>query len=166
MKTIFLIGFMGSGKSSIGEALAKQINKPSLDSDKLVEEVNQETIPAIFNREGEAGFRVKETSALERAAMKDAVISTGGGIVERPQNKVIMNQNGIIIYLHTAFETIVDRLKEDETRPLWNQDLEKRKALYEKRLPRYKEWADYVIQTDDMDVEAIVEKINSLLMKS
>ena len=166
MVNIYLIGFMGSGKSSVGKELATSLGVSFIDTDSYIEEVTQKSIPAIFAEQGEDGFRSHESDALERLSTKEAVIATGGGIIEIPENKDIMTKNGIIVYLHTNFDTISKRLQEDENRPLWNQDLDKRKALYERRLSLYRQFAHYVVETDDKEVETLIHELKGVIKSS
>ncbi|WP_160909437.1 shikimate kinase [Pontibacillus yanchengensis] len=160
---IYLIGFMGSGKSSVGKNLATSLGISFFDTDSYIEEYTEKAIPAIFADEGEEGFRHYESNALEQLSGIEAVVATGGGIIEKTRNKDIMDEDGIIVYLHTNFETISQRLQEDKNRPLWNQDLNKRKALYERRLPMYKQFSHYIVETDDKEVEDIIYEIEDVM---
>ncbi|WP_345239643.1 shikimate kinase [Pontibacillus salipaludis] len=159
MQNIYLIGFMGSGKSSVGKRLAERLQKPFIDLDQFIEEKNEKSIPDIFAEGGEASFREYEAEALNSVKNKGAVIATGGGIIETTGNQAIMDNSGKIIYLHTDFDSIIERLQEDPNRPLWNQDHTKRRALFEKRLPTYKQWADVTVNTSDQAVDEIVVQV-------
>lgn len=150
---------MGSGKSSVGKQLAERLQKPFIDLDQSIEERNGKSIPDIFAEGGEASFRKYEAEALRAVKSKGAVIATGGGIIETPGNQAVMESSGEIIYLHTDFDTIIERLQEDPNRPLWNQDHTKRRALFEKRLPTYKQWADVTVNTTDRTVDEIVVQV-------
>ncbi|KGX90880.1 shikimate kinase [Pontibacillus halophilus JSM 076056 = DSM 19796] len=163
MKPCFLIGFMGSGKSSVGRALSEQLDCAFIDTDEEIERLAGMSIPEIFEREGEAGFRQRETETLRSILHSRAVISTGGGIIERDENVEYMRGQGNVLFLNAQFQTISDRLEEDENRPLWNQELQKRKDLYMRRLPAYQTAAHYVVETDDRSVEAIVSEVMSVL---
>ncbi len=164
MKNIVLIGFMGSGKTSVGRELAEQKDLYFIDLDKKIEESSGLTIPYIFETEGETGFRKRETEALRALSnQEDTVISTGGGIVERPENKSILSECGTVIYLHASFEEIASRLNEDESRPLWKKPENERRELFEKRLPFYQGWADHVVETDSTTLHNVVNDIKALI---
>lgn len=158
MKKIYLIGFMGSGKSTIGSELSKKDSLTFVDTDQFIEEKYKTRIARIFEEDGEETFRNYEVETLKDLIDFD-VIATGGGIIERKENKVTMEKNGVIIYLHTSFKEIDSRLKNDVDRPLWNNDMDNKMALYKRRIPLYKDFADHVIQTDDKTVEEIVREI-------
>lgn len=162
MKTIFLIGFMGSGKSTVASELAKSTIKTYIDTDDYIEEVYQEKIVNIFKRHGEDVFRTYEIAALKEVGSYD-VVSTGGGIVEKEENLHTMKENGIIIYLETSFEEITNRLKNDADRPLWDNEVTEKIKLYERRIPIYEQYADYVIETNNKTVNDIVKDINAIL---
>lgn len=162
MKTIFLIGFMGSGKSTVASELAKSTLKTYIDTDDYIEEVYQEKIVNIFKRHGEDVFRTYEIAALKEVGSYD-VVSTGGGIVEKEENLHTMKENGIIIYLETSFEEITNRLKNDADRPLWDNEVTEKIKLYERRIPIYEQYADYVIETNNKTVNDIVKDINAIL---
>ncbi|MFD2045993.1 shikimate kinase [Ornithinibacillus salinisoli] len=157
MECIYLIGFMGSGKSTIGKLLSRVLDVPFMDTDEYIVEKNQMKINDIFEKEGEIAFRNYESQALK--ASKSGVISTGGGIVENEDNMKWMKQNGVIVYLQTSFEEISNRLKEDPTRPLWNKRIKERHELFHQRCNMYSKCADYIVTTDKKSVENIVDDI-------
>lgn len=162
MKTIYLIGFMGCGKSTVGQHLSKAIGGKFVDSDQYIEEKHGQVIADIFKAFGEDTFRTYESEALKELGTYD-VVSTGGGIVERRENLHSMNKNGTIVYLETPFDEIVERLKSDVTRPLWNSnEVDKMKALYNRRIKLYEQFADVVINTDGKTIEVIVSEIVGL----
>lgn len=157
MKTIYIIGFMGSGKSSVGHELAKSLNKSYIDTDDYVEEKHGK-ISEIFQEKGEKTFRLYEIDALKETS-NFKVVSTGGGIVEKQENFKTMKKNGIIFYLHTSFEEIANRLGQDVNRPLWNKAVEDQVNLYNRRIPIYKEFSDYMIDTDQKSIQDVVNEI-------
>ncbi len=164
MNNIVLIGFMGSGKSSVGKKLAEQTHRTYIDLDQKIEEDTGDIIPNIFKNEGEEGFRKRETEVLRALSSRDdTVISTGGGIVERAENHDVLKAHGPVIYLHASFEEISARLEDDESRPLWSKPEAERKNLLEKRLPIYKGWANYLVQTDQKSIIDVVNEIESLI---
>lgn len=158
MKTVYLIGFMGSGKSTIGQELAKKLNRTYVDTDQFIVETHQREIADIFRENGENTFREYEIDALKRVSIYE-VVSTGGGIVERNENLQTMQKNGLIIYLHASFQEIANRLEKDETRPLWNNDIEGKLNLYKRRIKMYEKYADHLIHTDGRSIDEIIHEI-------
>ena len=159
---IILIGFMGSGKSTIGRILAQKLNNSYfLDTDNLIENFENRTISKIFEEDGEEYFREAEKRVFEwiKENVKNSVISTGGGLPIFVKN---INTAGIVIYLKVKFEEIVKRLdeKEIQKRPLF-RDLNKAKELFEKRDKIYTNLADYVIENRNIQesIEKILKKI-------
>lgn len=157
MERIFLIGFMGSGKSTIGSELCARLHADFADTDAYIEEMQGRLIKDIFAVEGEAYFRDLETRAIQEVS--GTVVSTGGGIVERKENITAMKERGKIVYLHASFPEISRRLAGDETRPLWKQDEQEKEKLFNRRQPLYEEAADLTVKTDGKDVEQIVSDI-------
>ncbi|HEY4602627.1 MAG TPA: shikimate kinase [Cerasibacillus sp.] len=163
MTIVYLVGFMGSGKSTIAKRLSQLWNKPYADTDQEIEQTYDKTIPDIFSEEGEHVFRDYETNILKK--VNKPIVATGGGIVERIDNIHLMKQNGVIIYLHTSFSEIADRLKHDMNRPLWEQSLKDRKALYKRRQQMYEGCADIIIHTDQKDINTVAQEIMDWLNK-
>lgn len=162
MSTIYLIGFMGSGKSTIGKALSRAMNGSYVDTDAYIEEKHQQHIKDMFAELGEDVFRTYESEALKELTSFD-IVSTGGGIVEREENITVMRENGKIVYLQADFTDIIERLQHDDTRPLWNPDeIDSMKALFERRQAMYKEAADITIHTSGKAILDIVEEIRQL----
>lgn len=163
MKSIYLVGFMGSGKTSIALALKDKLGWKSQDTDELIEEEYHQSIPTIFKDKGEQVFRDYETAILKNTNQKQTVIATGGGIIERKENREFLKQHGIVIFLDTSWEEIVKRLSDDGSRPIWsNKNMDKKKLLKE-RLPKYKEVADIIIKTDQKSIDVITDEIISNL---
>ncbi|MCA0986003.1 shikimate kinase [Guptibacillus algicola] len=164
MKAIYLTGFMGSGKTSVASALAKELSMPFIDTDeKIVSEIGKE-IPDIFEEEGEEAFRSYETAILEKLPEEDVIISTGGGIILKEVNRNLMKQNGMVVYLHCEAEEIVKRLEGDSSRPLLEvKDRSERVAkIFSERLSRYKD-AHVEIDTTHRTIEEIVKEIVALI---
>ena len=130
---VYLIGMMGSGKSTIGKILAQKLNYRFFDTDILIEKVAQRTIPEIFATEGESYFRDLETKVLqELSAYNHSAIATGGGIVEKPVNWSFLRQ-GLIVWLDADLEVLQQRVAQDTNRPLAGKLkllLAKRRSLY------------------------------------
>ncbi|MGC4376543.1 shikimate kinase [Fictibacillus sp. Mic-4] len=140
MRAIYLTGFMGAGKTTIGTVLGEKLSVPVIDTDHYIEEWKGKRIADIFGQEGEHAFRQYETEALLLLPKADAVIMTGGGLPLKEANREMMNAAGTIVYLHCDFEVIVKRLEEDQTRPLFNKHRkEEMRALYEARRPAYEQ---------------------------
>ena len=170
-KHIYLIGFMGSGKSTIGNQLADALSRPFLDTDVLIEQLTERAIPDTFKSHGEAYFRKLETEIVEKAAEDSpAVIALGGGAFTIQRNRDIVSQASISIYLKWTTDTLFIRLKESRNRPLlypYNADelyayiedlLNSRKAFYE--------MADIIIEGESYEsesalVQAIIEKLGT-----
>lgn len=161
MKNIYLIGFMGSGKSSVGRCLSQSLNCDYIDTDCVVEEKNNKIIADIFSQEGEGAFRTYESNVLNEIPNENCIVSTGGGIVMNNANIKQMNHNGIVVYLETSFATIDERLKTDLSRPLWNQNKQKQKQLFEKRSELYRNCADVTVKTDDKIIDTIAMEVRS-----
>ncbi len=159
---IYLIGMMGSGKTTIGQELAGRLNLPLVELDKAIEKVGM-SIPEIFERYGEAGFRDMETEAVRStAAHAQAVISTGGGVILRPENVSIMNENGVVVYLKGNIETLIKNLTNGRaSRPLLKEGNLRKNicSLMAIRAEKYMKASTYVIEVDDLTPAGITDKI-------
>lgn len=160
VKNVVLIGFMGTGKSTIGKALAGRLGWQFVDTDQKVEERQGITISEMFATLGESAFRQVESDTLDRVLEQSAqVISTGGGAVLAERNRLSMKKDGYVIALKAAEETIIERVKHDQSRPLVQGDVEERvHKLLETRRNAY-DFADLIIDTTGVSVEEIVEQI-------
>lgn len=161
---IILIGFMGCGKTTLGNQIANKYKLDFVDTDSLIEENSNLKISEIFSRYGEEYFRKLETSTLENLVdnTKNIVISTGGGMVMREENVKLLKKIGKIIYLKTSKEELISRLYNDDNRPLLkdknlNQVID---DLLLVREPVYKASADYIIQTDGKTIEILLNEID------
>lgn len=149
LPAIFLVGPMGAGKTTIGKLLAKSLGRQFVDCDWYIVNQTGADIPWIFEKEGEAGFRDRETRALmDLTAMPNIIMATGGGAVGRSQNRTLL-KNGLVIYLDASVETQLARTKKDKNRPLLQSDNPKAvlESLYEQRNPLYREVADIIVPT-------------------
>ena len=165
-RNIFIIGPMGSGKTTIGRQLAARLGKPFYDSDREIEKRTGVDVALIFEIEGEEGFRQRETKMIgELAAMDDIVLATGGGVVLSKDNRTCLQNNGRIVYLKSSPQKLFDRTIKDKTRPLLNTEdrMTKINELLEKRGPLYEELADLIICTDNRHVKQIVNTISRQL---
>lgn len=166
---IVLVGPMGAGKSTVGRYLASRLSYSFVDTDHLIEERAGADIPWIFDVEGEAGFRVRETAILDTLqGVESHVIATGGGIVIRPENHVRLNNLGTVIYLIASVEQLLSRTSKDKKRPLLQvADPKSRiQELLRERDPLYRQLADYVLQTDGRSSKWVVQHILQWLAAS
>ena len=158
---IILIGFMGSGKTTVGRLLAKKLNFDFVEMDKLIIGQQGKTINQIFNEVGEEGFRLLESQISKDLRKKEnVVISTGGGVVINKINTDNLKKNGTIVFLKTSFSEIKKRLKHAADRPLF-RNLKSAEALFNIRQNLYTESADLVVNTDGKSVERITNEIIS-----
>ena len=162
-KSVILIGFMGSGKTTVGMKLSYKLRISVEDTDKLIERREGRTISEIFAKEGEEAFRRMETNLLKELSENPhgRILSVGGGTPTRPENRKLLRKCGTVIYLRVRPETVYERIKDDKTRPLLQcEDPMKRITdLLESRKEYYEECADLIIDVDGMEVSEIVEKI-------
>ena len=159
---IVLIGFMGSGKTTVGKALSEKCGREFLDTDALIEAEEGRKISEIFAKEGEGHFRTLENATLRRLLeSEDKIISTGGGIVTSVDNRKLLKDAGRVVYLRVKPETVVKRLKGDESRPLLlgEDKLEKVERLLSARRMLYEEVADLIIDVDNLTAAEIADKI-------
>lgn len=159
---IFLIGFMGSGKSTISRFLTTAYSMDVIEMDELIAEREQMSIPDIFAAHGEEYFRELETKLLtEIQGMKNVVVSCGGGVALRECNVEKMRKNGRIILLAASPETILERVKNNGDRPILNghMNVEYIAKLMEQRREKYEAAADITIQTDGKSAHEICEEL-------
>ena len=165
---IVLVGPMGSGKSTVGRALARRLGVPHIDTDDRVVETAGRSIPEIFESEGEERFRALESAALSSAMAIPAVISTGGGVVVSEANRtLLMDADAMVVWLDGSIDALVARVGSGRNRPLLQGDV--RTALTEKlaeRNPGYAEVADVRVDTTGMRhadcVEAVVAALDGV----
>ncbi len=166
---IYLIGPMGSGKSTIGKLLSQTLGYEFVDSDHHVEASTGVNIPYIFEMEGEEGFRERESRAIEElCAKKKIVLATGGGAVLRLENRQKLRENSVVFYLNVSPETQFERVRFDQQRPLLKHEDPKSvlQQLYDLRDPLYREIADYIIYSDNIPPKVVVGGIiESILEK-
>jgi shikimate kinase len=161
-RSIALIGLSGTGKSSVGRLLAERLGWPLLDTDALIVQSAGRTIAQIFAAEGEARFRDMEAAALVQALEgPPAVVATGGGIVLRPENRTLLHQRALVVWLDAPTTVLVARLQvHDEQRPLLQGDAVARlEALRAARAALYAEVAELQIETDARTIEAICGEV-------
>ncbi|MDD2706536.1 MAG: shikimate kinase [Verrucomicrobiae bacterium] len=140
MKNLVLLGFMGSGKTTVGQMAARELGLRFVDTDQVIEQQEKLPISEIFARSGETIFRDIESRVItELSGQSGLVIATGGGVVLRPANLSALEGNGILIHLHTNASTVYDRTKRHTHRPLLQTDDPRRRIqeLLEQRQPLY-----------------------------
>lgn len=160
---LILIGFMGSGKSSVGVKLAKALHMPFVDTDQLIEDREGCSVSSIFKKYGEETFRSMETELLKSLAnMKEPrVISTGGGLPLREENAILLKKLGLVVWLEVSKDTVLRRLKHDTTRPLLQgADVEEKvESLLSERKDLYKRAADVTVNVNQSNLTDIVMEI-------
>lgn len=157
---IFIIGFMGAGKTHTALKLANELGVAHIDSDAEIETMEEMSISEIFDRYGESYFRYREKSWLDNLAISAAVISCGGGLPCYHDNILTLKRKGIVIYLHTTVETILKRLKNDLNRPLNRGKTEAEIIQLKTKRELYYQMANILIQ----DAHDIL-KIKSMIAK-
>ena len=162
MRNLILVGPMGAGKSTIGRLLAKELHLPFKDSDKEIEVRTGANIPWIFDKEGEPGFRDRETAMIVELCHENGIVlATGGGAVMRAENRQALRNGGRVVYLHASIEQQVARTSRDRNRPLLrNANPEKiLRDLLAIRDPLYSEIAALVVETDERPPRMVVMDI-------
>ena len=168
MKTLFFIGFMGTGKTSVSAALGRMLNLPVIEMDEQISRNEGMTIPEIFAQKGESHFRQCETALLEGLATESAcLVSCGGGVAMRQKNVDAMRRCGTVVLLTARPEVILERVKDSDERPL----LQGRKnvtdiaALMAQRRSAYEAAADVTVDTSDLTIEevcrAVLRQVNT-----
>ncbi len=165
-RNVFLIGLMGSGKTTVGRALAKKLNKRFIDSDQEIEARTGASISLIFEIEGEASFRQREAEVIaDLTAEHDIVLATGGGVVLNARSRALLASRGTVVYLRASVNSILQRTSHDKSRPLLQTADPRRRVeeLARQREPLYTEIADIVIDTGRPNVQFLVQSILSQL---
>lgn len=161
---IFLTGFMGAGKSTVGKMLARQINWPFIDLDQVIEDIENRSIHEIFQRSGEEYFRKTESQVLKALVTTKTIYATGGGMVLSELNREVMRSLGKVVYLKTSWPFLQKRLQYSHDRPLVNmkknwQELE---LVWKYRQKFYND-ADLIVVTDHLTPSQVASKIASSL---
>ena len=163
-RRIVLIGYRGTGKSSIGKALALQTGQSHLDTDQLIVDATGKTIPEIFNSEGEAGFREIEQHVIARIPSGAGIISTGGGAVIRPANVQMLRMNSVIVLLTSKPEIIFKRIHKTDRPSLTGlPPKEEIENVLEERMPTYRSAADFVLDTSTTTAREAATQILELI---
>lgn len=165
---LFLIGFMGTGKSTVAAELSARLFRDVLEMDETIEKRRGMSIPDIFSRHGEPYFRQLETSLLkETGDTGNCIVSCGGGVALRKENVEEMKKSGKIVLLTARPETILLRVMDDDSRPLLqgHKNTADITALIESRRTAYEAAADIIVATDDKTAPEIAEEILTVLKK-
>jgi shikimate kinase len=166
---IFLTGPMGSGKSAVGRHLARLMRFTFYDSDADIEAKTGVDIAYIFDKEGEAGFRLREKESIDRLTRLDGVVlATGGGAVIDADNRRVLAERGAVVYLETSVEQQLERTRHGRHRPLLNDTdpEEKLKELMLRRAALYAQIADLTVSTDGRRVQLVAEEIYQALRRA
>ncbi len=160
---VVLVGPMGSGKTTVGRRLASEMKRQFFDTDHEIIDKTGVTIECIFDIEGEKGFRRRESKMLEDLCnMNNVVLATGGGIVLKPENRVLLKKSGLVFYLSSSIEQLVRRTAKSKTRPLLEQSLDREKTIRELVSDRddlYREVASSVVDTTGKRLYEVVKII-------
>jgi shikimate kinase len=165
-QNVFLIGLMGSGKTTIGQLLAKRLHLPFIDSDHELEQRTGVSVSTIFEIEGETAFRVREAAIIDELTRGESlVLGTGGGAVLDRHTREVLRGRGTVIYLHSTAEISYDRVRRNRDRPLLmvTDPLARLRQLYEIRHPLYLETAHHVIESYRDRPTAVVNEIETAL---
>lgn len=160
-RNLILVGLMGAGKSAIGKLVATQLGLPYIDTDHEIESAAQMSIADIFAAYGEPEFRALETRVIERVlADGPAIVSTGGGAFINPVNRELIARSGLSLWLKADLETLWDRVKRRQTRPLLKTENPKQtlKDLMDRRYPVYEE-ADITVHSRNVRKEAVMRDV-------
>ena len=164
-KTVFFVGFMGAGKTSVARKLARNAGVAAVDMDTYIERRCDMKVKDIFAESGEAGFRAIETDVLrELATGESRLVSCGGGVVLAPENRAILKEHGFVVYLQVTAAEAASRISDLSTRPLFG-DLDQAEAVIQSRLPLYEEVADITVNTAGRGTGSIARETFTLLKK-
>ena len=160
---IFLVGPMGVGKTTIGRQLARELDKTFYDSDHEIEARTGADIPLIFDLEGEQGFRKREQDVIdELTELENIVLATGGGAVLSEANRNRLTQRGMVVYLQSDLDSLLERTHKDRNRPLLHSDEPPDtilRRLLQEREPFYLQVADFVIDTGQNSIRNVIKAI-------
>jgi shikimate kinase len=166
---IFLVGLMGAGKTSVGKLLARRLGKTFVDADHEIERVTGVRIPLIFEIEGEAGFRGRESKILaELTTRSHIVLATGGGAILLEQNRRLLSECGTVVYLRATPQDLWHRTRHDRNRPLLHtvNPLAKLNELFVERDPLYRAVAHLVVDTGNQSLSSLAHRLEQKLSHS
>ncbi|MCW5627177.1 MAG: shikimate kinase [Burkholderiales bacterium] len=159
---------MGAGKTSVGKLLAKRLGRAFHDTDHIIEARTGVKIPTIFEIEGEAGFRARESLVLDEfTRMPDIVLATGGGAILAAENRAMLSSRGTVVYLRASVDDLWNRTRNDRNRPLLQTaDPRARLAqLLEQRDPLYREAAHLIMDTGTQSLKVLVDRLEAQLCR-
>ena len=166
LKNLFLVGPMGAGKSAVGRQLARLTHLDFVDSDEEIESRTGVDIPFIFEKEGEAGFRKRETTVIDELSSREGIVmATGGGAVVNPDSRSRLGARGFVVYLYTSVKQQLERTQRGRNRPMLESN-DKEQVLEElmaQRDPMYREIADLIVDTDGRRVQTVAREIHEAL---
>lgn len=163
---LFLIGPMGSGKSSIGRRLGEHFGMPCVDLDHAIEQRSGASVATIFELEGETGFRHRESAMLAELASRDGIVlATGGGAILAPENRAVLRARGFVVWLETTVDEQLQRLARDRQRPLLAVTDRRTRLddLAAARDPVYRELADLAVSSEGESAQHAATRIAALL---
>jgi shikimate kinase len=163
---IFLVGMMGAGKTTLGRALAQRLRMRFVDTDKVLVDRTGVPVATVFEIEGEAGFRRRESAILaELSEGDDCVVATGGGAVLAEENRRVMRQHGTVVYLRARIESLWERTRHDTTRPLLATPNPRATLarLLEERDPLYRDAAHVIVETGSQSAATVVNRVVAAL---
>jgi shikimate kinase len=168
VSSLFLVGLMGAGKTTLGKMLAESLSVPFVDTDEEIVVRCGADIPWIFDVEGESGFRERETAVLRDYISVDAIVSTGGGIVTMPENRDLLKQSGRVVYLRVEPERLFARIGKDKRRPLLQtaDPLSALKGLFDVRDPLYREVATDILDAGSQSPKEMLNKLLKIVQQS
>ena len=162
-KNIFLIGLMGTGKTTIGRQLSRKLKMEFYDSDRVIEERTGADIPLIFEKEGETGFRQREAAIIDQLTQKkNIILATGGGAILNSENRNHLVNRGTVFYLRSNLKTLIQRTSKDKNRPLLHSAESPEiilQRLLDERGPLYEETADYTIEAANNSIHNVIQAI-------
>jgi shikimate kinase len=159
---LYLVGLMGSGKTTVGRQLAKRLERPFIDTDHEIETRTGVSIPIIFEIEGEVGFRRRETQMVEELTQQQGIVmATGGGAILNAENRKLLHQSGWTAYLNAQPALLWERTRHDRNRPLLQVEkpLERLEHLYAERDPLYRETAHFVVDCNKTSLPLLIQSL-------
>lgn len=162
MNNLFLIGFMGAGKSSVSAGLGRMLGREVVEMDQRIAAQEGMSIPELFAQKGEPYFRACETALLKSFAQgAPRIVSCGGGVPLREENVVAMRESGTVVLLTASPEVILERVKDSDERPLLqgHKDVSYIAVLMEQRRPRYEAAADITVDTSQLNIEEVCRQV-------